>query len=67
MEGVETWGIEERAKGMIRVQKEVGLDVEAHLFPSSALERAEKGSFAEYILRHGICVMRKNDPGAQSQ
>jgi len=60
MDGVETWGIEERANGMSRVWKEVGLDVEAHLFPSSALEHAEKGSFAEYILRHGVCVMRKS-------
>ena len=55
MEGVETWDILQRARAMTQVQKEAGLDVEAHLLPVSNLEHPQPGSFAEYILEHGIC------------
>ena len=56
MEGVETWDIRRRARAMARVQKEAGLDVEAHLLPATTLDSPQPGSFAEYVLKHGICI-----------
>ena len=56
MEGVERWDIHQRATAMALVMEKVGSDVEAHLFPVLALDKPRRGSFAEYILRHGICV-----------
>ena len=56
MEGVERWDIHQRATAMALVMEKVGSDVETHLFPVSALDKPPRGGFAEYILRHGICV-----------
>ncbi len=56
VEGVETWDIRRRARAMAQVQKEAGLDVEAHLFPASVLEHREPGSFADWVLTHGVEV-----------
>jgi len=56
VEGVENWDIRRRARAMAQVQKEAGLDVEAHLFPASALDRREPGSFAAWVLTHGVEV-----------
>jgi predicted nucleotidyltransferase len=57
MEGVENWDIERRARAMALVMEEAGLDVEAHLFPASALENPEHGGLAEYILQHGVRIV----------
>ncbi len=56
MEGIESWDIRLRARAMTCVQLEAGFDVEAHLFPDSALRAPQTGSFAEYILKHGVCI-----------
>ena len=56
MEGVESWDMQRRAQAMFRVQKEVGLEVEAHLFPADALVRPEQGSFAAYIIKNGFAI-----------
>lgn len=56
IDGVETWSLTERTQAFIDVQKEVGFDVEPHLFPASSLKHTEPGSFAAYILRHGLRV-----------
>lgn len=53
VEGAENWDIRRRARVMAQIQKEAGLDVEAHLFPASALDRCESGTFAAYILKTG--------------
>ena len=58
VEGVENWDMEKRAKAMAAVMREAGADVEAHLFPASALANPQRGSFAEYVLQHGICIQR---------
>lgn len=58
IDGVETWDMQRRARAMTRVQLEAGIDVEAHLFPGTALDHPEPGSFAKYVLDHGICVTR---------
>ena len=54
VEGVENWDIRRRARAMAQVQKEAGVDVEAHLFPVSALDQSEPGSFASWVLTHGV-------------
>ncbi len=56
MEGIESWDIQRRARAMVQVQEEAGLDVEAHLFSDAPLDHPEAGSFAEYILQHGVCI-----------
>jgi len=57
MEGVENWDMQRRARGMALVMEEVGSDVEAHLFPVSALGNPEPGGFVQYILQHGVCIL----------
>lgn len=54
LDGIDNWDLSRRAQVMFQVQKEAGLDVEAHLFPARAFEHPEKGSFAAYIVAHGI-------------
>ena len=56
MEEVENWDIHQRARVMALVMEEAGSNVETHLFPISALENPGRGSFAEYILLHGIRI-----------
>jgi predicted nucleotidyltransferase len=56
MEGVEHWDIQKRARAMALVMEEAGSDVEAHLFPASALDNPAPGGFAEYVLRHGTRI-----------
>ena len=60
MDEVETWDIQKRASVMASVMQEAGSNVEAHLFPVSAFENPEPGSFAAYILRHGIRVWQED-------
>lgn len=57
MDGVENWDIKHHVQAMVQVMEEVGDDVEVHLFPASALENPGRGSFAEYILRHGVSIL----------
>jgi len=54
LDGVEDWDMRRRARAMFQVQKEVGLDVEAHLFSASAFEHPEEGSFSSYIMNNGV-------------
>ncbi|MCX5646090.1 MAG: nucleotidyltransferase domain-containing protein [Phycisphaerae bacterium] len=56
MEGIKHWDIRKRAEAMALVMEEAGSDVEAHLFPVSALENPAPGGFAEYILRYGTRI-----------
>jgi len=57
MDGVEDWDLQRSTQAMVQVMEEAGDDVEAHLFPSSSLENPGRGSFAEYILKHGVNIM----------
>ena len=50
-----------RAQAMALVMEEAGSDVEAHLFPASALENPASGGFAEYVLRHGTAITMHRD------
>lgn len=56
VEGVENWDIRRRARAMAQVQKEAGLELEAHLFPASSLLHREPGSFVAWVLTHGVEV-----------
>jgi len=56
MEGVGAWDIRRRARAMTQVQEETGFDIEAHLFADTALRHPQPGSFAAYILKHGVCI-----------
>ena len=53
IEGLEDWDIRQRATAMALVMEEAGSDVEAHLFPASALHNPPPASFAQHILQHG--------------
>jgi len=57
MDGIETWNLARQTRLIVKVQKEVGFDVEPHLFPSGALEHAQPGSFAAQILAHGVRIL----------
>jgi len=61
MDEVETWDLPQRARLMAAVQIEAGWDVEAHLFASRNLDHPEAGSFSEYIVKHGVCLVRSSD------
>jgi hypothetical protein len=54
VEGVEKWDIRQRARAMVLVQKGAGMDVETHLFPASAAMDPPAGSFAAYVVQHGV-------------
>lgn len=56
IDGLERWDIRRRATAMALVMEEAGADVEAHLFPASALANPAPASFAQYILRHGARI-----------
>ena len=57
MDGVEAWDIRRRARAMTEVQEKAGIDIEAHLFSTSALDHPERGSFAAYIIKNGVAVL----------
>jgi predicted nucleotidyltransferase len=59
IEGVEGWDIRRRARAMAAVMEEVGSEVEAHLFPVSTLGNPGPGTLVEYVLQHGVCVLRE--------
>lgn len=60
MDGIEHWDIRQRARAMAMVMEETGSDVEAHLFPASALDNPPPAGFAEYILRHGTRILDRH-------
>ena len=51
---VEIWPLQQRIRFCSTIQKEMGDDLELHLFPASVLDSPDPASFAEYILKHGI-------------
>ena len=56
MDDVESWNLWRRTRLMTEIQKEVGFDIEVHLFPASALAAPAPGSFAEYVIQHGVMI-----------
>ena len=54
--GLEDLDIHQRARALIRIQKEAGMDIEAHLFPAKSLDNPEPASFVAHILATGVPV-----------
>jgi predicted nucleotidyltransferase len=54
LEGLESWRLRDETRLVVEVQKEMGFDIEPHLFPASRLNDAPRGSFAQYVVNHGI-------------
>jgi predicted nucleotidyltransferase len=57
VEGAESWDLWRRTQAIVRIQKEVGYDVEPHLFSAAQLDNAEPGSFAADVLKRGIRIV----------
>lgn len=57
MEGVESWDPWRRARVIVKVQKEVGFDIETHIFTASSLNNPEAGSFASNVISHGVRIL----------
>jgi len=54
MDGIDSLDLWQRAGVIAGVQKEIGFDVEPHLFSTASFDAPSKGSFAAYIISHGI-------------
>lgn len=46
-------GIADRSRLQLRLQRECALDIELHLYPATALERARPTNFYGYLKDHG--------------
>ena len=57
VEGAESWDIWRRTETIVRIQKEVGFDIEPHLFSAALLKDAEPGSFAADVIRRGVRIV----------
>ncbi|MCH7720861.1 MAG: nucleotidyltransferase domain-containing protein [Planctomycetes bacterium] len=47
------WNLQQRVEACVEARREVGDEIELHLFPAESLENPPRASFAQYILRHG--------------
>lgn len=56
MDGIDDWSIQRPVRAMTQVQRDAGLDIEAHLFPDRVRCHPQRGSFSEYILKHGVRI-----------
>ncbi|MBI1827022.1 MAG: nucleotidyltransferase domain-containing protein [Planctomycetes bacterium] len=56
IDGIESLDLWQRAGVIARVQKEVGFDIEPHLFRTASFDTPSRGSFAAYVIDHGIRI-----------
>ena len=56
IEGVEDWDIARRIRLIVDTQRELGDDLELHLFPANSFESPERASFAAYVKTRGISL-----------
>lgn len=56
VEGAESWHVFNRVEFAVGVQREAGDRLEPHVFPANSLEKPEPGSFAEFVIEHGVRV-----------
>ena len=54
VEGAEEWDFERLSRACADVQREVGFDVEIHVFPASSYENPPRAGFAQHVIKHGI-------------
>lgn len=67
VEGMERWDLQRRAHAAVRVQRNVGDDIELHRFPAHYSAHPPVASFASYILRHGIRIALDAAPAQVSK
>jgi predicted nucleotidyltransferase len=53
VEGADGWDVQAEVDICCTVQREVGDDIDLHIFPACALGAAEPASMAEYVQEHG--------------
>ncbi len=53
VEGAEEWDFDRLSRACAAAQRQAGLDIELHVFPTSSYDHPPRASFAQYILRHG--------------
>ncbi|MFH1737749.1 MAG: hypothetical protein ABIH23_01990, partial [bacterium] len=53
---LESWDLRHEVKTIVKVQLEVGHDIELHLYPASILPHPDPASFAALILREGVPI-----------
>ena len=56
VEGAGKWDIQRRAQAAVEAQKQVGNDIELHIFPAESLENPPAASFAAYVQSHGTPI-----------
>lgn len=66
MDGIDSLDLWQRAGVIAGVQKEIGCDIEPHLFSTSSFETPSKGSFAAHIINHGIRIDESRNDAAIS-
>lgn len=54
IDGADEWDLERRVCIRADVRRQVGDDVELHLFPARFEDNPPRGSFAQYVLKHGV-------------
>lgn len=54
VDGFESWDWNRGTRTIVEVQKEVGYEVEPHLFPASWHDNPPRASFAQYVIQHGL-------------
>lgn len=63
MDGVETWDVDQRVKARTAVQKELGLEMEVHFYPTFVLASPPPASFPEFVIEHGVRVWEEEGNG----
>ncbi len=53
IEEADQWNLQQRVDICVEARREVGDDIELHLFAAESLENPPRASLAQYILRHG--------------
>jgi len=54
IEEAEPWDLQQRVDVCVEIRREVGDDVELHLFLADSLDNPPRASFAQYVLSHGV-------------
>ena len=57
IDGFESWDLDRQTRVILQVQKELGFDIEPHLFSAAALAHVRPGSFASDIVARGVRLL----------
>ena len=61
------WDLRQRIAVCIEPQREVGSDIELHLFRARDLDNPPRASFTQYILRHGVRLAIDSEASTDEQ